>query len=448
MNAVIKDIESGSIAAKTSIKTGDMLQKINGNEIVDVLDYMYYSYDKTLRLQLLTPQWKYKLLNISKDEGESLGLNFETYLMDDERSCANRCIFCFIDQNPMNMRSTIYYKDDDVRLSFFKGNYITLTNLSEEDVQRIIKLRISPINISVHTLNPTLRAHMLGNKRGGESIAILKRLADAGITLNCQIVCCPGVNDGAELQSSIKGLIDLGKNINSVSVVPVGLTKYRQGLPELTPFNREIARKVIRIVEFYGHKCLMERGSRVFFCADEIYVKAGLKLPQDEFYEVYPQLENGVGMMTLLMTEFDEAMDDMDADKQNIRRLKKLKGKTLEQSKFTVATGVTAAGYLTKLLNKASARYDRINGTVLSIDNEFFGSSVTVSGLITGGDIISQLKGKDLGERLLIPINMLRHGEDVFLDDVKVSDVSKALGVNVRVVKRDGADLLQAFLGS
>jgi len=457
LNAVIKSINPGSPAAKTKIAVGDVLRKINGENINDVLDYKYASYDKHLMLELKSSEGKLKLVRVHKYEGEDIGLEFETYLMDKERSCANKCIFCFIDQNPKDMRPTIYYKDDDVRLSFLQGNYITLTNLSERDIKRIIKLRISPINVSMHTMNPELRKFMLGNENAGGGIEILKKLAEADIILNCQIVCCPDVNDGEHLQETIKALMSLGQNINSVSVVPVGLTKHRTGLMELRPVEREDARRIIRLVNHYGNVCVDMFGSRVFFCADELYIRAGVKLPPDEFYEVYPQLENGVGMMRLLMTEFEEAMEEMDAADGNCCKddgdggqtgsLASIKDVKVKQI-FSVATGTAAKKYLTKLLFTASDKYGTISGHVYDIRNDFFGESVTVSGLITGGDLIKQLMGKDLGSRLLIPQNMLRRGYDVFLDDVSVSDVAEALGVPVRVVKQDGADLLRAFLDS
>ena len=435
MNSVIKSIVPGSPASGLKIAPGDVLRKINGEVIADVLDYKFSSYDERLMIELTGSNGKLKLIRLKKPEGADLGLEFETYLMDRQRSCANNCIFCFIDQNPQGMRETIYYKDDDVRLSFLQGNYITLTNLSRRDIERIIKLRISPINVSVHTLNPPLRAFMLGSEKGAAGVEVLSELARAGITLNCQIVCCPGVNDEAELSKTIKTMIALGPGINSVSVVPVGLTKFREGLTELSPVSKEAATEIIKLVSHYGRLCLKKRGSRVFFCADELYIKAGLKLPPDEFYEDYAQLENGVGMMRLFITEFEDALSDAPDSKS-------------EPLEFSVATGAAAQKYLTNLLKTASTKYGRISGNVYTIRNEFFGDSVTVSGLVTGGDLIKQLKGKMLGTRLLIPQNMLKHGDDVFLDDVTVSEVSDALGVPVRVVKQDGADLLYAFFGS
>ena len=438
------------------------MRKINGETITDVLDYKYRSYDARLLIELTDANGGLKLVRLRKPEGADIGLEFETSLMDKERSCANKCIFCFIDQLPKGMRKTLYYKDDDVRLSFFQGNYVTLTNLSRRDLTRIVKLRISPINVSVHTLDPELRAYMLGTRNGAAGVSALKTLAGAGITLNCQIVCCPGINDGAELQRTISGLYALGPGINSVSVVPVGLTKHREGLAALAPFDRELAIETVRQVEDYGEKCLEKRGSRVFFCADEMYMKAGLKLPRHSFYETYPQLENGVGMMRLLITEFEEEL--------RITALHDAKNAVTATSgedykppspasfgagnfasgishpAFSVATGTAASKYLTKLLKIVSKRYGKMLGKAYPIRNDFFGDSVTVSGLVTGGDIIAQLKGRELGLRLLIPQNMLRHGDDVFLDNVSVAQVSEALGVPVRVVGRSGADLLHAIL--
>jgi len=458
MNNKVKCIIAGSPAAKTKIAVGDLLQKINGEAVVDVLDYKYASYDKHLMLELVNPDGKLKLVRILKEEGEDIGLEFETYLMDKERSCLNRCIFCFIDQNPKGMRPTIYYKDDDVRLSFLQGNYITLTNLSRRDIERIIKLRISPINVSVHTMNPQLRSFMVGNDNAGDCIKIIEELAQAGIMLNCQIVCCPDVNDKGHLQESIKKLMDIGANINSVSIVPVGLTKHRQGLTNLRAVGREDARNIIRLVGHYGNICVDHFGSRVFFCADELYIKAGFKLPPDEFYEAYAQLENGVGMMRLFITEFEEAMEELggenkiainDEKNHSHSSFSKICASTADSAKkrtFSIATGMAAEKYLKKLLFTASKKYDTISGHVYGIKNDFFGEAVTVSGLVTGSDLIRQLQGKNLGSKLLIPQNMLRHGDDVFLDDITISDISRALGVSVRIVKQDGADLLHAFL--
>ena len=433
---VIQSIVDGSHASRTIIAPGDVLRKINGREIGDVLDYKFFSYDSDLLLELAGAGGRVKLVRIRKPEGADIGLVFETFLMDKQRSCANKCIFCSVDQLPDGMRETLYYKDDDVRLSFLQGNYITLTNLTQRDIERIVKLRISPVNVSVHTLDPELRVFMLGTGNGAAGIDALKVLAGEGITLNCQIVCCPGINDGAELTRTMRGLYSLGPCINSVSVVPVGLTKHRRGLAQLSAFDRVLALRTVRQVGHFAEKCLVRRGSRVFFCADELYIMAGLRLPPNEFYEDYPQLENGVGMMRLFITEFEKTLHE--AVFENFGHAEP----------FSVVTGEIAGEYLTNLLKTASKKCDKINGSVYTVRNDFFGDSVTVSGLVTGGDIIAQLKGCDLGSRLLAPQNMLRHGDDVFLDDVTVAELSDALGVPVRFVKQDGADLFDAFMGN
>jgi len=440
MSSIVKAIIPNTPASKTNIKPGDILRRINNITISDYLDYEFCSYDSDVLLELLSPDKKIKLIQLYKPEGTDIGLEFESFLMDKERSCENKCIFCFIDQLPEGMRNTVYYKDDDFRLSFLQGNYITLTNLSSEDVERIIKLRISPINVSLHTLNPRLRSYMLGNEKGGKSLNALKALVQAGITLNCQIVCCPGVNDGVELSRTIEQLMEMGKCINSVSIVPVGLTKHRQGLTDLRPFEKELAYKTIKQVEHYGEECISTRDTRVFYCADELYMMAGLDLPENNFYDDYPQLENGVGMMRLFMTEFEEALLSNKVEPSH-------------SSEFSIATGALAYPYLTNISNIISEKYDKIICNVHCIKNEYFGESVVVSGLITGTDLINQLKDKKLGSKLLIPQNMLRNmgtlertDDDVFLDDITVSDVSAALGVQIRVVKQDGADLLCALL--
>ena len=435
MNTVIKAIAPDTPASKTIIAPGDALRKINGSAVEDILDYMYLSYDERLLLELTGGDGKIKLVKLRKPEGVDPGLEFEEFLMDKQRSCANKCIFCFVDQLPGGMRETLYYKDDDVRLSFLHGNYITLTNLSSRDIARIIKYRISPLNVSVHTLDRKLRAFMLGKEYDGGGIdAQMALLAGAGIRLNCQIVCCPGINDGVELSKTMKGLAELGPSINSVSVAPVGLTKYRQGLTPLRPFDRAGALRTVLQVERFGELCLKSRGSRVFFSADEFYIKAGLELPPHIFYEGYPQLENGVGMMRLFITQF-------------LHALKKPGQPEADGKPFSVATGAAAGKYLTNLLNIAVRKHGTMKGGVYTIRNIFFGDSVTVSGLLTGRDIISQLKNRDLGSRLLLPQNMLRRGEDVFLDDMTVKDVSDSLGLPIRIVRQDGADLLRAFLG-
>lgn len=432
MFAVITDIEHGSPASYTHLAVGDRLIACNGKPINDVLDYKFFTYDKHLLIEAQTPEGKLKLVKIAKEEGQDIGLVFETYLMDKAHACSNRCIFCFVDQMPRGMRKTLYFKDDDARLSFLLGNYITLTNLSDREAQRIIDLHISPINISVHTMNPELRSMMLGNPKGGLSLDIMRRFADAGLTLNCQIVCCPGINDGDELQRSMAELAEMYPSVNSVSIVPVGLTKHRARLYKLIPFTKELALQTIRQVEDFSAKCLEKYGTRIFFCSDELYIKAGLELPDHDFYEDYSQLENGVGMMRLLIAEFDDALESSKA----------LKG---TPPPFSIATGVSAAPFMEMLLNKAKTRFPELEGYVYPIINDFFGHTIDVAGLVTGSDLIAQLKGKTLGNRLLIPQNMLRHGEGVFLDDVTIDDVERELQITVQPVDQDGATLFEAM---
>jgi len=438
MSAVIKSIRQGSPCENSIVKPGDILKKINGQKITDVLDYMYFSNDEYLLLELRTGKNEYKLIEIDNPYGVNIGLEFENSLMDEERSCTNKCIFCFIDQLPKGMRETLYYKDDDVRLSFLQGNYITLTNSSESDIERIIKLRISPVNVSIHTLSPKLRLYMMGNEKAATVNGVLKRFANAGIMLNCQIVCCPDVNDGAELIKTITKLIALGDSVNSVSVVPVGLTKHRHDLTEIRPFDRELARKVIATVSHYGKLCLIKRESRVFFCADELYMMAGMELPEHDFYEDYPQLENGVGMMRLFITEFEDEMNKHNFDE--------VFSSAHDDNSFSIVTGKLAQKYLKNLLETASGKYATIKGGVYAVENDFFGDKITVSGLITGRDIVNQLKDKNLGSRLFIPQNMLRHDDDVFLDDMTTSQLSEELGVEVCVIKQDGAELFKAMM--
>ena len=428
MLATIKNIESGSPASKTKIKAGDTLLSINGHNITDVLDYKYYSYDCLLHLELKNESGKIYKVKIKKPEGLDPGLEFETYLMDKARSCANNCVFCFVDQMPKGMRETLYFKDDDARLSFLMGNYITMTNLSQREVQRIIDLRVSPLNISVHATDPELRAKLLGNKNGAKIMDLMRRFAQADITMNCQIVCCPELNDGEELKRSMRDLAELYPQVNSVSIVPVGLTKYREGLYPLKSFDRETARQVIDIVEKFGDKCLKDYGSRVFFCSDEFYLKAELKLPPDEFYGEYSQLENGVGMLRLFETEFNAMLGMLDK---------------ASEKPFSIATGVAAAPFLDRLLQAAKKKCPVINGTVFGIKNDFFGHTIDVAGLVTGEDLIAQLRDRNIGERLLIPQNMLRHGEGVFLDDITVEDVERELGIKLVIVSQDGADFAE-----
>lgn len=432
MKSVIKSVERGSPIFRKA-KVGERLVSINGHIIHDVLDYKYYAYDRNLVIELESPDGGIHAVRVRKSEGEDLGLEFETYLMDRARSCANRCVFCFVDQLPQGMRPTMYFKDDDARLSFLTGNYITLTNLSERELQRIIDLRISPINVSVHATEPALRAKLLGCPRGAEGYAQMQRLAAGGITMNCQIVCCPGLNDGEQLSRTMQDLAVLYPQVRSVSVVPVGLTKYREGLYPLTPFDRQKAEETVARVNAFGLQCLEQYGSRIFFCADELYLKAKQELPDEEYYEGYPQIENGVGLLRSMQEEFRPAL--------------RLEENPATEQMFCIATGVAAAPFMQDLLEQAMERFDNVHGYVYAIQNDFFGHTIDVAGLITGGDLIRQLRGRPLGNRILIPQTMLRHGEGVFLDDITLQDVERELGVPVRPVMQDGYELLLAMLG-
>ena len=434
MNNTIKSVDRGSPAEKAGISAGDRLLTINGHQIHDVLDYKYYSYDARLSVDLLSGSGQKKRAVIRKPEGDDAGIEFESYLIDTARACANKCVFCFVDQLPRGMRSTLYFKDDDHRLSFLQGNYITLTNLSEREIRRIIDLRISPINVSVHSTEPELRSMLLGNKNGGRGVELMREFADAGITMNCQIVCCPGLNDGEHLLRSMTDLSDMYPGVASVSIVPVGLTKHREGLYPLRPFDRKLARETVKAVDAFGEKCIARFGTRIFFCADELYLKAGLELPSDEYYEEYPQLENGVGMLRLFMTEFSAAIRDM--------------SDSPDGKPFSAVSGCSAAPFMRTMIEDAAARYPGVDGRVYAVENDFLGHTIDVAGLVTGRDIAKQLRGQELGERLLLPRNMLRHGETMFLDDMTVEDLSDDLGVPIRIVEQDGFDFADAIFGN
>lgn len=430
MSTVITSIDPHSPAARSGVRVGEKLLSISSHPIVDVLDYRFFGYDANPVLELESSGGGRRTLTVPKPEAQDLGLNFETYLMDEPRPCSNHCLFCFVDQMAPNCRDTLYFKDDDARLSFLMGNYITLTNLSPREVQRIIDLRISPINVSVHATDPKIRSVLLGNKAGADSLEAMRRFGREGIVMNGQIVLCPGYNDGAQLQRTMEDMDAWG--FASCSIVPVGLTKFRDGLPKLRPVDKELAGRVIDQVDAFGKRCLDLRGSRKFYCSDELFIRAGRDLPPEEYYEDYVQIENGVGMLRSLISEFESGLRMEDAP--------------LDAPPFTIATGASARPFLQSLCDSACEKTG-VKGRTIAILNDFFGHSIDVAGLITGGDLIRQLRGRDLGKRLLIPVNMLRHGGDVFLDGVRVSDVEEALGVPVTVVEQDGFDLLDAMLG-
>jgi len=416
------------------VNIGDRLIAINGNMIHDVLDYMYYSYEPRVKVDLKRPDGSEYSVTVKKETGTDLALEFEDYLMDCAMECTNNCVFCFVDQMPPGMRDTLYFKDDDARMSFLTGSYITLTNLTDRELQRICDLKISPINVSVHTTNPELRSEMMGNFAAGDIMDRLSKLRDAGITMNCQIVCCPGYNDGKELLNTIHDLATMYPAVNSVAVVPVGLTKYRSGLEPLKPFTKEKAEATIDLVEGFASQCYEFYGDKLVYCSDEFYILAERELPDDEYYGEYAQLDNGVGMLRLLQVEFETALKMVESDEGDCVQ-------------FSIVTGEAAAPYLKKLLMTAMEKCANIKGQVFAIRNDFFGPQINVAGLVTAQDMIAQLKGKDLGERLLIPTNMLRHGETVFLDDLTVADVERELNVKVIDIPQDGAELLYAMLG-
>lgn len=432
---IVKSVEKNSIAEELGIETGDELLKINDKEIEDIFDYQYLLQDEYIEVLVKKPNGEEWLLEIEKEYSEDLGLSFENGLMDDYRSCHNKCIFCFIDQMPKGMRETLYFKDDDSRLSFLQGNYVTLTNMSEHDIERIITYRLEPINISFQTTNPELRCKMLNNRFAGDALKKVDRLFEADIHMNGQIVLCKGVNDGEELERSIRDLTGYLPNLESVSVVPVGLSKYRVGLYPLEPFTKEDAKKVLQMIHKWQKEIYEKWGTHFIHASDEWYILAEEELPSEDNYDGYLQLENGVGMLRLLEDEFLEAFDKLD-----------IKSLTKKKEAISLATGKLAYPYLKKMCEKLENAVEGLSIRVYDIRNDFFGENITVSGLLTGQDILSQLKEKELGERLLLPQNVLRSGEEVFLDDITLTELEKALQVKVDIVKSSGYDFVDTIL--
>lgn len=432
MAVKITGITPGSPAERAKIQSGDVLISINKNAITDVLDYRFYMTDTHLDLLLHNEAKEVRTVSLRKGEYDDLGLEFETYLMDKQMGCHNKCIFCFVDQTPKGMRPSLYFKDDDTRMSFLFGNYTTLTNLKDGDIERIIKMHISPINISVHTTNPDLRVEMMGNRYAGEKLRYIKMLTDNGIKVNSQLVLCPGINDGEELERSIRDLSALCPNLQSIAVVPVGLTKHREGLYPLRCFTAEEAKQVVETTERWGDLLAQNNESRIVYASDEFYLLAGLPIPEPEFYGDFDQLDNGVGLMALLEQEFNSAL--LQAGEFN------------EEKQITIATGELAYPMLCRFAQKIMDRFPTVKVGVEKIVNDFFGHTVTVAGLVTGQDLIAQLKGKDLGAELLIPSTMLRHEQDRFLDDVTREEVEEALSVTLTTTENDGFDLLEKIL--
>ena len=429
---IIKDVLPGRIADELGIEAGDKLISINNNEIEDVFDYHFYVNDEELVLLIEKPNGEEWELEIEKDYEEDLGIEFEQGLMDEYRSCHNKCMFCFIDQMPEGMRDTLYFKDDDSRLSFLQGNYVTLTNMSDHDIERIVRYHLEPINISFQTTNPELRCKMLHNRFAGDALKKVDTLYESGIQMNGQIVLCKGINDGEELERSIRDLSKYVPCLQSVSVVPVGLTKYREGLYPLEPFTREDAVKILDTIHRWQDKFYEEYGIHFIHAGDEWYILAGEEMPEEERYDGYLQLENGVGMLRLLENEFEEAYEKVDGDDRD--------------RELSIATGFLAYPYIQKMASRIEEKYSNTQIHVYPIRNDFFGELITVSGLITGQDLIHQLQNQKLGDRLLLPCNMFRSQEEVFLDDITLAQVEDALQVRADIVKSSGQDFIDVIV--
>ncbi len=433
MSVIIKGVEKGSVAAKKRLSAGDVLLSIDGNEIMDVLDYRFYQNNSKLTLEYLNNKGKIKKVKVKKNEFEELGLCFETYLMDKKHRCKNKCVFCFIDQLPKGLRESLYFKDDDSRLSFLFGNYITLTNITEHEIERIIKMHISPINISVHTTNPELRVKMMSNKNAGEALSVIYRLNEAGIKLNCQLVLVPEYNDGQELERTLRELLML-ENVECIAAVPVGITRFRDNLAPIKSFDKQGAQKTIEIIEQFGDMCAERDARRRVFAADEFYILAERELPAAEFYEDFLQLENGVGLVPLLMSEVEAELRESDYNLEKKRII-------------TIATGEAAYPFICKMVDKCQEKWDNLECRVIPVKNNFFGGKITVAGLVTATDIIGQLEGENIGEELLIPSVMLRDEGDMFLDSITLEELSQKLNVKITPVDNNGYDFVTKILG-
>ncbi len=432
MPVLIQSVERGSPAQRAGIRPGDTLVAIDGHPINDVLDYRFYLANSHIRLELLRGGKPYQAA-LRKGEYDDIGLEFETYLMDKQHTCKNKCIFCFVDQMPPGMRPSLYFKDDDSRLSFLFGNYITLTNLTEGDIDRIIEMRISPVNISVHTTDPALRVAMMKNPRAADSLRWLEKLCRAGIRVNTQLVLCPGYNDGPALEKTLEDLGRLWPNLQSIACVPVGLTRYRQGLTPLEPFTQAGAARVIDTVHRFAGRMQREHGERVAYPSDEFFLKAQRPLPPASYYGEFDQLENGVGLLALLEDEFTQAMEADDS--------------TDAAADLTVVTGVAAWPLLRSLADRVERKHPGVRLRVQAVVNRVFGELITVAGLVTGQDILQQLAGKPLGQGVLLPGVMLRHEQDRFLDDLTLEELQSRLGVPVTAVENDGWTLYSRMCG-
>ncbi|NLE25447.1 MAG: DUF512 domain-containing protein [Clostridiaceae bacterium] len=434
----ISGIQKNSIAEELGIEPGDFLISINEQVIHDVFDYKFYCADTELTLEIEKKNRERWQFDIEKDEMEDLGIEFTSSLLDEEKSCRNKCIFCFIDQLPKGMRDTLYFKDDDARLSFLYGNYITMTNLTDEEIDRIIRYRMSPVNISVHTTNPELRVKMLNNRFAGDILEKVKRFTSSGIIVNCQIVLCPGINDGEELDRTIRELTSLAPELHSISVVPVGLTRFRDGLAQLTPFDKESALEVVDQVEKWQEKLLKKYDSRIVYLADELYIMAEKPLPPYEAYEDFPQIENGVGMVSSFSYEVKEALKELRENQSSV----------VNEKTVSVAIGVSVFEHFKKITSYIEGSIKGLKINVYAVENTFFGPGVTVTGLLTSCDLIRELIGKDLGTTLLLCKNMFRAGTDVMLDDVTAGELEEKLGVKVQIVDSEGHAFIDALVQS
>ncbi len=433
MSVKISLVENGSLSQRAGIQAGDVIEKINGQAIKDVLDYRFYLAEKSISIELTRDSSPFMVF-IDKDEYEDIGLDFDSYLMDDQRTCKNKCIFCFIDQLPKGMRKTLYFKDDDSRMSFLFGNYVTLTNMSDEDIDRIIKMRLEPINISVHTTDPELRLKMLKNPRSGTTLGYLRKLADANIAINAQLVLCPYINDGEELRRTLNDLESYLPALRSIALVPLGLTKHRDGLPQLEPMTKERAIENLDIADEFAGRMIEKYGARLVFPADEMFILAERPIPDAEYYEDFDQLEDGVGTYAMQKRDLLDELAVLPANPDLHRTV-------------SIACGTSAAPLLRALLDKLKPKFPNVNVLVYAIENKLFGSSINVTGLLCGTDIGDALLGRELGEELLLARVMFKKDTDIFLDDTTAEQLAERLDTQIRIVDVDGVELLYAVLG-
>lgn len=432
MRHVIAKIEKNSIAEELSLEIGDCLLSINGLPVTDILDYMFLLADEYIEIEIEKKSGERWVLEIDKEFDEMLGVSFENPILDDAKSCSNKCIFCFVDQMPVGMRKTLYFKDDDSRLSFLQGNFVTLTNVNEMQLERIIRYHISPINVSVHTTDPELRAKMLNNRFAGDIYERVKRLTDAGIVVNAQIVLCPGYNDGENLRKTLKDLSALSEHMESIAIVPVGLSKFREGLAEIAPVTREVARETISIIGEVQEECLASRGTRFAYASDEFYLKAEYPMPDEDFYEGYIQLENGVGLMRKFENDLEEAL--------SVNKVKHC------ERTLTIATGKAAESFMRKMAEKVMSQVEGLTINVVGIVNDYFGHQITVAGLVTATDLINQLSEVEIGDGLILPDVMFKSDESIFLDDLTEDDVNNKLETNILKVPVQGEGFLKTVL--